>query len=231
MSKIENVGHKLGNIASVNFGMQLRNRKEYKEDVLVLEAGQPTPSKFHRECYTGRDIQRYNLKYADRYCFFNSDAKRGGCWDKVVHDSSKKILVRQIGKYPEGAIDDRGYAVLNSAFMIIPKFENISTHFLLGVLNSKVIQFFWMNKFTDDRKTFPKIKGEYLKLLPFPDATDTEQNRISSLVSKISKLNKENNRAFVNELENKINEAIYDIYRLDADDVRAIDEVLSNANH
>lgn len=42
----------------------------------------------------------------------------------------------------------------------------IDSAFLLGVLNSKLLRAIWVGRFYDQRQTFPKIKGTYLKDLP-----------------------------------------------------------------
>ncbi|MDD6481712.1 MAG: TaqI-like C-terminal specificity domain-containing protein [Lachnospiraceae bacterium] len=63
-------------------------------------------------------------------------------------------------------MDEKGYPVLNTAFMI-SKFQNeMSPYVLLGILNSRLIKFYWKQKFSDNRKQFPKIKGTYLEQLP-----------------------------------------------------------------
>src|SRR5690606_21461533 len=112
------------------------------------------------------------VTYKNRYCFFNTKAKRGGCWDEQFHFAQPKILVRQIGLTPIAGIDTVGYPVLNSAFMIVCK-NIINTNYLLGLLNSSLLQFYWLNKFGDKREQFPKIKGGYLKLLPIKYSTES----------------------------------------------------------
>ena len=93
--------------------------------------------------------------------------------------------MRQIGLYPEGGIDENGYPVLNTAFMIVPNSEGIAARFLLGLINSSVIRFYRLNRFGDGRKTFPKIKGEYLKLLPVPHAARSDRSSIETLVDYV----------------------------------------------
>jgi hypothetical protein len=166
LSVIDGRRPKLSEVALVNFGMQLRNRKEYPNDVLTAPT-QSKLTKWHRKCYTGKDIRPYYVEYGNRYCYFNRTAKQGGCWDERVHDSKNKLLVRQVGTVPEFGIDTLGYAVLNTAFMVVPIDQRTSpSEYLLGILNSAVIRFYWLNRFSDHREVFPKIKGDYLKLLP-----------------------------------------------------------------
>ncbi|MDX9862083.1 MAG: TaqI-like C-terminal specificity domain-containing protein [Rhodospirillales bacterium] len=178
----------LGDIATVNFGMQLRDRKQFPSDVINGESEKKRITRHHRPCLTGRDIRRFAVIYGGLYCNFNYEAKRGGCWSESVHSASDKILVRQIGEFPEGGLDLKGYAVLNTAFMILPQqSENIPkvSRVLLAIINSQCVRFYWTNRFRDDRKAFPKIKGEYLKLLPIPEVGESQADLIAVVVNAL----------------------------------------------
>lgn len=182
--KIESKAKLLKDFATVNFGMQLRNRKVYENDVLVS----PSPEKltpYHRKCLTGKDILNYVTLWQNRYCYFNEEARCGGCWIESVHNAKNKILVRQVGATPVCGIDSEGLAVLNSAFMIVCK--DLDPYGVLGILNSKLIKFYWSQKFEDKRKTFPKIKGTYLELLPIVPPTDEISILVSQLLTKKEK--------------------------------------------
>lgn len=163
IKKIESKSELLSQYAKVNFGMQLRDRKKYPKDVLD-NPNKTELTMYHKKCYTGRDIGKYSVTYNGLYCYFNTIAKQGGCWDESVHFQKNKILVRQVGEFPVGGLDQQGFAVLNSAFMITTK--TINPKFILAQLNSSLLKFYWMHKYADKRKTFPKIKGGYLELLP-----------------------------------------------------------------
>ncbi|MFA7369429.1 MAG: TaqI-like C-terminal specificity domain-containing protein, partial [Kiritimatiellales bacterium] len=221
--KMNQAGETFGSVASINFGMQLRDRKEFPQDVVESPLSKSSLTKFHRECYAGKDIHRFHVTFTNRYCYFNREVKRGGCWDENIHNAKNKILVRQIGDYPEGGIDVNGYAVLNAAFIILPKTKALDSKFLLGVLNSSAIRFYWLNKFRDDRKTFPKIKGEYLKLLPVPSATPAQQKKIEGLVERILALKKKDPVADISALEGSIGQLVYKLYDLTDEEIRIID--------
>lgn len=45
--------------------------------------------------------------------------------------------------------------------MVVPKCESFSSRFLVAIINSSTIRFYWVNRVGDGRKRFPKIKGEY----------------------------------------------------------------------
>jgi len=192
LEKLEAGRKVLGDLATVNFGMQLRDRKQFPGDVIDGDTQKQHMTRFHRPCVTGRDIKRFAVTYGGLFCYFNRTAKRGGCWDEAVHSAKDKVLVRQVGEYPEGGLDLQGRAVLNTAFMIYPlqqREAQRTSRLLLAIINSPCVRFFWTNRFRDDRKTFPKIKGEYLKLIPIALATDREADVVIALVDVLTLLN------------------------------------------
>jgi hypothetical protein len=191
LTQMDGKNRHLTDFADVVFGMQLRDRSKFPEDVVENPPNPKGLSKFHKRCYTGKDISRYQVRWQNRYCYFNREAKRGGCWDETMHFAKNKILLRQIGSHPEGGIDLEGHPVLNTAFMVVPKAEELSSAYLLAIINSSAIRFYWTNRFGDDRKTFPKIKGEYLKLLPIPFGLQTQRSIIEGLVEYLLSLHRE----------------------------------------
>jgi hypothetical protein len=215
-------GETFGSVATVNFGMQLRDRGKFTEDVVESPNGKASLTAFHKECYAGKDVHRYHVSFNKRFCYFNREAKRGGCWDEVIHFAKNKILVRQIGSHPEGGLDVHGYAVLNASFMIFPKSNAFDSKFLLGILNSSSIRFYWLNKFKDDRKTFPKIKGEYLKLLPLPKPAPELQTSIIHLVSQIIAIKEGNPETSTIALEHEIDRLVHSLYELTPDEISII---------
>ncbi|MFN8430030.1 MAG: TaqI-like C-terminal specificity domain-containing protein [Spirosomataceae bacterium] len=221
LNRIERTGLPLKSVeigGKVNFGMQLRDRTEYEMDV-VETSDLSILSEFHEPCLTGKNIQRYSVKYSNLYCYFNVVAKRGGCWDRAAHSSKNKVIVRQIGLTPIAAIDEDGFALLNSAFMITASLTN--TKYILSIINSKITEFYWINKFSDKRKTFPKIKGTYLELIPIPQLSSESQQPFIDLVDKIlaGKKAGEDTQAW----EDEIDLRVYKLYELTHAEVLVID--------
>lgn len=214
--KIDNKADVLKNHASVNFGMQLRNRKIYQTDVLV-SPDHSMLTTYHRKCLTGKDIDLFTSKWNDRYCYFNTEAKCGGCWAEDIHNTKNKIVVRQVGATPICGIDTEGLAVLNSAFMIVCK--DWDPFGVLAILNSSTIKFYWKQKFEDKRKTFPKIKGTYLELIPIVEPT----NKLCELGHKVSNLKKINPLYDTTSIENEIDCLVYKLYDLTYDEVLIVD--------
>ena len=90
---------------------------------------------------------------------------------------------------PFFGMDERGWHCLNTIFMINPHTE--CPHFLLGVLNSKLLRYLWIEKFYDKRGTFPKIKGTYLKLLPVKIDDKKISEQLSELVTQMLEAKKQ----------------------------------------
>ncbi len=214
----------LGELASVNFGMQLRDRGKFPRDVIESPADDVRLSKDHRPCYTGKDISRWFVTFNHRYCYFNRVAKRGGCWDESAHNAKNKLLLRQIGHYPEAALDPKGYAVLNTAFMVVVRGHEIKPEYLLAVLNSSVVRCFWTNRFRDDRNTFPKIKGEYLKQIPIPKASPSEQASIIKLVDEILAAKRRDSKASTTALEREIDRLVCKLYDLTPEEIALVEK-------
>ncbi len=215
---IESSAAILKKYANVNFGMQLRNRKKFTTDVITDES---LCTKYHKKCYTGKDISFYKVTWSGLYCYFNREAKCGGCWDETAQFSNPKILIRQIGKYPIAGMDMQGYPVLNTAFMVSGFKEDISPFYILGVINSKLIRFYWLQKYSDNRKQFPKIKGTYLEMLPIKRNKEKEIKVENDVITVVEQ--------FDQEKISEIDALIYDIYGISKKEQKDIDAFLEGA--
>ena len=150
-------------------------------------------------------------------------------------------MTRQIGKYPDFALDTHGYQCLNTMFMVNPKGDDYSIPFLLGVLNSSLIRAYWIDRFYDQRSTFPKIKGTYLERLPIcnVDLDDPAEKRrhdlVVGMVEGMLRLHKELAGAKTpNEKETiqrqiaatdaQTDQLVYELYGLTNEEIRIVEE-------
>ena len=98
---------------------------------------------------------------------------------------------------------------------IIPKCNN-SLRYLLGILNSKIINYLFATKFLN-----LAIKAEYVKQVRLPNATKEQMQEIESLVDTIMQ-NKQSNIDSSKE-ESKIDLLVYQLYGLTYDEVLIVD--------
>jgi hypothetical protein len=232
---------KLGSCAFVNFGKQLRDRKVFPDD--VIEISNPRRVKTpYRLCYTGRDVTRYKLTWGGLACLDIDDARRGGCWDGDKQNARNKLICRQIGRYPEFGIDRLGYQCLNTVFMVnlFPECK-VAPAYVLGVLNSRLLRAVWTDRFYDQRNTFPKIKGTYLKELPirrisFDDPRDRGYHdrlvevvdRILAMHTSLAAVGTDHEKTVVKRqidaTDREIDALVYELYGLTDDEIRIVEE-------
>lgn len=111
--------------------------------------------------------------------------------------------------------------------------------FVLGILNSRLIRLFWLDRFYDQRRTFPKIKGTYLKQLPIvePCRDKAKNQKLVRLVSKINEAYERAARAVTDrdrtyydnrcaQLDKEIDALVYGLYDLTQGEIRVIEETL-----
>lgn len=225
----------LGDFADVNFGKQLRDRKKFVRDVIQVTSRKAIPQT-HVACVTGKDIEPYLLTWSQLACLNDTVAQSGGCWDQTKHEAKGKLLTRQIGRFPAFAFDEVGYHCLNTIFMVtVREPRQIEAKYLLGILNSKLLRALWTGRFYDQRQTFPKIKGTYLKELPI--AFDSDDGachaKLVGLVEKMlaltPKLRGATSEAEKAALQNAvtttgadIDRLVYELYGLTEEEVKTV---------
>ncbi|MGA2545784.1 MAG: TaqI-like C-terminal specificity domain-containing protein [Rectinemataceae bacterium] len=216
----------IGNLVHVNFGMQLRDRKKFQSDVIMT--GDVGKTIFHQECYTGKNIKRYSVEYSGLLAYVNEEARQGGCWDLDRHRANPKILIPQVGKRPVAGMDCFARYCLNTIFMISMKTESwIDLWGLLGLLNSKLIGYYWEKNFYDQRDTFPKIKGTYLKELPIPLLIDKgRQQPLAEAISSVARTivsKKVDPAADITLLDAEIDSLVYSLYGLTEEEIAVVE--------
>jgi type IIG restriction enzyme and methyltransferase len=116
-----------------------------------------------------------------------------------------------------------GYLCANSTNYISVYRNNIDIYFLLGVLNSSTINFFF--KLTS---TNTNVTGKELDRLPIPIIKKKEQQPIITLVEQILKLKNENPKADITNIESQIDILVYKLYNLTYEEVKVIDPNIEN---
>lgn len=237
-SRVESSAGILDEFVEVSFGKQLRDRKKFQNDVIEVENLSGIPET-HIPCYTGKNVNRYDVKWSGLACLRDRSAKRGGCWDDDKHDAKPKLLTRQIGVIPIFGMDDKGFHCLNTMFMLTSRDNEMSLSYLLGLLNSRLLSEFWSERFYDQRARFPKIKGTYLKLLPirridFADPKDrARHDRMVELVDQMLAAKQQEAAASGHAreiatrkcaaLDRQIDALVYELYGLTEDEIALVE--------
>ena len=142
---------------------------------------------------------------------------------------------------PEGFLDGEGkYASINTNCVYDP-IPAYNLEYLAGILNSKLINFVYSELFAGLKMGggYFQFQAPQLRILPIASGSDTEMKALSSLVSKLmtlykssthnkTKLVNEQNKVNdeINDIENKINDAVYGIYGINKSERKIIEESL-----
>ena len=132
-------------------------------------------------------------------------------WIQRTRNESLKIRI-------VATLDEQGCYTSEGMLNIIPKQKKLSLRYLLGILDSSLLNYLFATKFLN-----LAVKGEYLKQLRIPVACVATKNQLEALVSEILELKKVNISADTTALENQIDFLVYHLYSLTYDEVLIVD--------
>lgn len=204
----------LGDVSKINRGLISGDRGKYFSNVKESEN--------HFKILTGSDIQRYRYIEPKEYILFERPKTAGGCWDKEVHFAPFKICIRQIGYEPTATLINLPYAVTGNIFTIIH--EDISKlKYVLAIINSKLVKYFWKISFHDFKTTFPQVTLNSLNLIPIKFGKVEFEERIIKEVNSILETNKKEFSDNSSILENQIDQLVYQLYDLTEEEIKIIE--------
>jgi len=229
--KIRATSFALGEIATAYFGIQTFDRKKYVSD-------QKT-SAFHKPVIDGVHVNRYELLPSTEFVDFQpSSVKSGG---KALVYEIERIGVRQIGKTPVCTLVPAGIYSLNTIYNIFfVTTTKYSLKFIVGVISSSTVRWFWEMNFFDQKKTFPKIKKDSLLSIPVPcldlsnPAEKARHDKLVALVDKMlvlmpklrsaaSDAEKAVLQSAVTTTDAEIDRVVYDLYGLTPEEIAIVE--------
>ena len=146
-------------------------------------------------------------------------------WPRVKRelDLKEKILVQNTRNEALktricAVLDDKSVYGSQGVNFIILNDVHVSLRYLLGILDSTLINYLFATKFLN-----LAIKAEYLKQLRIPIPSAVILKQLESLVSKVLELKKVNIEADTTSLEYQIDFCVYHLYGLTYDEVLIVD--------
>ncbi len=103
----------------------------------------------------------------------------------------------------------------------------LASKYLLGFLNSGIIQFFINQICPAVRGDFRRFKSIYVSQIPIPNAQPQEKLAIETLINKILTAKTANPNADVSKLETEIDQIVYQLYGLTPEEIAIIEEATS----
>ncbi len=166
------------------------------------------PMKGLEKIYTGKDISKYHLSPATRYIKFNR-ADFQQCAKDEFYRAKEKLVYKFVSSRLCFAYDDTQSLFLNSANILIPEVDGMSTKTVMAFLNSALFNFLYSKRFGD----LKILKGN-LSALPFPKIDEETDQELSALVDEALKGDLE--------AQAKIDELIFDLYEFDLQEIELI---------
>ncbi len=175
----------------------------------------------------GENIKKYVINY-DNY-YVNADFK-----DKKLFKSSDifcktpKLVTKFVSNKLCFAIDEIGYCNTNVVYNVHLINTKINLLFLLGLLNSKVINFWFLNIYANNDKIFPHIQKNQLESIPIIEIENKDQQPLVKLVDKIMKIKNKNPKQETSQLESEIDKIVYKLYDLTDEEIELIEKNATN---
>lgn len=166
------------------------------------------PNENLEEIYTGKEISQYRLLACKNYIEYKRENFQQVAPDRIYR-AKEKLVYKFISKKLTFAYDNSQSLFLNSANILIPEIEGMSTKTCMAFLNSDLFKYIYMKKF-DEIKI---LKGNLMQL-PFPVIDNNENLEIEKMVDEVLNSN--------DEYKEIINNKIYEIFNITPEEIMYI---------
>ena len=95
---------------------------------------------------------------------------------------------------------------------------------LLGLLNSKAVFWFYTKTSTQIRGGYVRFIAQYVSQIPIPNTKSADKSSISKLVDKILSAKWSDPNAHVSALENEIDQIVYSLYDLTPEEIAIVEK-------
>lgn len=185
----------------------------------------------------GDEIGRYSINYRGRYLHYS---------EKLLHRSrtpdvfeSPKIMIQRItgGELPvKAAFDDKKFYNKESILNLILKSQSqVEYKFVLAIINSNLINWFYRKKFTNDSKLTVNLSKEYVGQIPIKVGQSELQSKIVALANKVMAITGKRQyfadntfKADVEKLIRQIDHLVYKLYALTSEEIKIVENYVDN---
>jgi len=184
----------LSEFAKVSMGISTGNNKKYLSTVATSEK--------YKKIISGSEVSRYFL-HENNYFVLYEPELLDRAREESIFLTSEKLISKFVGTSLTFCYDNQQHYVLNTACSLILKNDELHIKYLLALLNSKLLDWYFHIMFSDYRETFPIMKSGNIEDLPIPKISISEQQTFVELADKMLEYHKQ-----VNELKNNFIELV-----------------------
>jgi hypothetical protein len=216
ISKIEKSNYRLGDICLyISPGID-GNKDKYVSKYKIDEMYKPL--------LYGKNIKRYHINFDNNYILYDKNLLNRSRNETIF--KSNKIILQRIsgGEQPITAtIDNGNYYTFNSVNNIILKDDLWGLKVIVSILNSKIINWYYANNFSNKSNLTVNISKTYLEKLPIQNIDEINKKKIIKLVDEIIQLKNNYPPKDTSSFENEIDFIIYKLYNLTYEEVKIVD--------
>lgn len=176
------------------------------------------PAKGREPIWTGAQVFSYHLDEPRYYIDFDRRRMQQAA-PEYLYRARQKLIYRFICRIPVFAWDQESRLTLNSANVLIPKVKGYSKKYILAVLNSRPLRFFFL-------QSFPTLKvlKRHIESLPIPAA---DRNIQRQLDRQVNRMLTEKDAARRRQIYERIDRKVMELYGLTQEECRRIREGLA----
>ncbi len=211
---------------------EIVNNRSYDSDYKVDDN--------YRQYIMGRDFHRYTWQIEKERWI-----KYGDCLAEPRYsapfDDTEKIVIRQTADSIIANIDTNKYLSLKNVHNLRITSSGIAYKYLLGILNSKLISWWYQNLIPEKNRVFAEVKVINLKKIPirtidFENKCDVEKHdRMLGMVEGMlgvqgrfqgAKMEREREvfRKQIDILDRQIDQLVYELYGLTDEEIKIVEE-------
>ena len=211
--KIKANSFRLEELAEVYRGVIPPSQKEY-----VVEEELENSKKALR----GRDIGRYLHKWNGKFLKYNKKLNVS----KSKKFEGEKIIMPRTVLSLKASLDEEDLNLIDRAYYIKLKEDRVSIKVLLGIINSKLIDFYYKTYFGAShlQGNYLDLKGVDLKKIPIKIPDEKQSAKIEELVERIMKFFREGkSEQDIRNVDYEIDEEVYRLYGITDEEKRVIE--------
>ena len=221
--KIKKNSVELGNLTNVYRGVIPPSQEEYvvKEEL-----------KNSKKAIRGRDIGRYFHKWKGEFLKYDKKLSL----DKSQKFEGEKIIMPRTTLNLKSSLDEENLNLIDRVYYIKLKEKNIKIKYFLGLLNSKLIDFYYKIYFGAShlQGNYLDLKGVDLVKIPIHPPSPLQEKKILSLVNQMLSLQKkyhdekiqgnekERLKQQIDNVDYEIDEEIYKLYGITDEEKKMI---------
>lgn len=212
--KIKQNTKPLGEIVDVKNGIATKSGKNQFISKVVENEN-------YKKLLEAPEIYRFGYTWKGNYINYDKEALHRPRKEETF--LSEKILIQRVNSRLICCIDKEQFYTFNSINNLVLIDEKYPLEYLLSILNSSLMDFYYKKQFSLEASFTITVTKESLDVLPIKEISKKEQQPFIKLVSKILSLKKSNPEADTSDLEAEIDKLVYELYGLSEEEIKVVE--------